>query len=150
MHVNFHKITPYTWKSSEFYLCFHNSCEIWHSFSQTPMRNFLSWFFSSRNVFYHLVYSQISRGTSDPLRTVEIRLDFLFISSKCSPCHIPIWKWVHILYYNSHGINGRGMIHLFICITISLDGMADDTTEMIRLSKNGQSKETLLTKMPES
>ena len=25
-------------KFSEFYLCFHNSCEIWHSFSQTPMR----------------------------------------------------------------------------------------------------------------
>ena len=27
-------------KISEFYLCFHNSCEIWHSLSQTPMRNF--------------------------------------------------------------------------------------------------------------
>ena len=24
-----------------FYLCFHNSWEIWHSFSRTPMRNFL-------------------------------------------------------------------------------------------------------------
>ena len=28
-------------KFSEFYLRFHNSCEIWHSFSQTPLRNFL-------------------------------------------------------------------------------------------------------------
>ena len=28
-------------KFLEFYLCFHNSCEIWHSFSQTPIRNFL-------------------------------------------------------------------------------------------------------------
>ena len=28
-------------KISEFYLCFHNSCEIWHSLSRTPMRNFL-------------------------------------------------------------------------------------------------------------
>ena len=25
----------------KFYLCFHNSCEIWHSFSRTTMRNFL-------------------------------------------------------------------------------------------------------------
>ena len=23
-------------KFSEFYLCFHNSCELWHSFSQAP------------------------------------------------------------------------------------------------------------------
>ena len=28
-------------KFSVFYPCFHNSCEIWHSFSQPPMRNFL-------------------------------------------------------------------------------------------------------------
>ena len=28
-------------KFSELYLCFHNSCEIWRSFSRTPMRNFL-------------------------------------------------------------------------------------------------------------
>ena len=28
-------------KFSEFFLCFHNSCEIWHSFSQTSMRNSL-------------------------------------------------------------------------------------------------------------
>ena len=28
-------------KFSEFFLRFHNSFEIWHSFSQTPMRNFL-------------------------------------------------------------------------------------------------------------
>ena len=29
-------------KFSEFYLCFHSSCEIiWHSFSRAPMRNFL-------------------------------------------------------------------------------------------------------------
>ena len=27
-------------KISEFYLCFHNSCEIWHSLSWTPMRKF--------------------------------------------------------------------------------------------------------------
>ena len=28
-------------KFSEFYLCFHNSCEIWHSFSWPPLRNSL-------------------------------------------------------------------------------------------------------------
>ena len=28
-------------KFSEVYLCFHNSCEIWHSFSWAPERNFL-------------------------------------------------------------------------------------------------------------
>ena len=28
-------------KFSEFHLCFHNSCKIWHSFSRTPVRNFL-------------------------------------------------------------------------------------------------------------
>ena len=28
-------------KFSEFYPCNHNSCEIWHSFSRTSMRNFL-------------------------------------------------------------------------------------------------------------
>ena len=28
-------------KFSQLYLCFHNSCEIWHSLSRTPMRNFL-------------------------------------------------------------------------------------------------------------
>ena len=28
-------------KFSEFYLCFLNSCEIWHLFSQAPMRNSL-------------------------------------------------------------------------------------------------------------
>ena len=28
-------------KFSEFYLCFHNSCEIWHLFSWAPIRNFL-------------------------------------------------------------------------------------------------------------
>ena len=28
-------------KFSEFYLCFHNSCEIWHSFSWASMRNSL-------------------------------------------------------------------------------------------------------------
>ena len=28
-------------KFSEFCICFHNSCEIGHSFSQTPMRNCL-------------------------------------------------------------------------------------------------------------
>ena len=27
-------------KFSEFYLCFHNSCEIWHSFSRTPVEIF--------------------------------------------------------------------------------------------------------------
>ena len=26
---------------SDFYLCFHNSCEIWHLFSWAPMRNSL-------------------------------------------------------------------------------------------------------------
>ena len=31
-------------KFSEFYLFFLNSCEIWHSFSQAPMRNFL-WYY---------------------------------------------------------------------------------------------------------
>ena len=30
---------------SEIYLGFHNSCEIWHSFSRTPMRNFLWCYF---------------------------------------------------------------------------------------------------------
>ena len=29
---------------SEFYLCFHNSCEIWHSFSRIPIKNFL-WYY---------------------------------------------------------------------------------------------------------
>ena len=28
-------------KFPEFYPCFHNSCEIWHLFSQAPIRNFL-------------------------------------------------------------------------------------------------------------
>ena len=28
-------------KFSEFYLCFHNSCEIWHSFPRAPVRKFL-------------------------------------------------------------------------------------------------------------
>ena len=28
-------------KFSEFYLCFHNSCEIWYSFSRAPIKNFL-------------------------------------------------------------------------------------------------------------
>ena len=32
-------------KFLEFYPCFHNSCEIWHSFSRTPMRNFLWWYY---------------------------------------------------------------------------------------------------------
>ena len=32
LHIKFLRIFP---------LCFHNSCEIWHSFSWTPMRNFL-------------------------------------------------------------------------------------------------------------
>ena len=41
MNVKFHKITSFTWNFLEIYLCFHNSCEIWHSFSRTPMRNFL-------------------------------------------------------------------------------------------------------------
>ena len=27
-------------KFSEFFLCFQNSCEIWQSFSRTPMRSF--------------------------------------------------------------------------------------------------------------
>ena len=37
--------TCYTWNFKEFYLYFHNFCEIWHSFSQTPMRNSL-WCYS--------------------------------------------------------------------------------------------------------
>ena len=46
MNVKFHKITSYTPNFGccvieELYLCFHNSCEIWHSFFPTPMRNFL-------------------------------------------------------------------------------------------------------------
>ena len=41
MNFKFHRITLYTWNFSEFYLCNHNSCEIWHSFSWTSMRNFL-------------------------------------------------------------------------------------------------------------
>ena len=47
MNVKFHKIMG-SWqnyifhmKFSEYYLCFHNSCEIWHLFSRTPMKNFL-------------------------------------------------------------------------------------------------------------
>ena len=28
-------------KFSEFYLCFHNSCELWHLFSRVPVRNCL-------------------------------------------------------------------------------------------------------------
>ena len=31
LHINF----------SEFYQCFQNSCEFWHSFSRSPMKNFL-------------------------------------------------------------------------------------------------------------
>ena len=31
------------------YLCFHNSCEIWCSFSQTPKRNFLWCYYASVN-----------------------------------------------------------------------------------------------------
>ena len=38
-------------KFSEFFLCNHNSCEIWHLFSRTSMRNFLwcyyRWFITS-------------------------------------------------------------------------------------------------------
>ena len=38
-------------KFSEFYLCNHNSCEIWHSFSRTSLRDFLwcyyRWFITS-------------------------------------------------------------------------------------------------------
>ena len=34
--VKFHKKHM---KFSEFYLCFHNCCEIWHLFSRAPMRN---------------------------------------------------------------------------------------------------------------
>ena len=38
-------------KNSDFYLCYHNSYEIWHSFSRTSMRNFLwcyyRWFITS-------------------------------------------------------------------------------------------------------
>ena len=45
--------------------------------------SFLVLFIEER--FFHLVYSQISRGTSHPLRTLEIRLDFLFICSNCTP-----------------------------------------------------------------
>ena len=33
-------------KFSEFYLYFHNSCEIWHLFSQAPMRNRLWCYYS--------------------------------------------------------------------------------------------------------
>ena len=33
MNVKFHKITSLHMKLSECYLCFHNSCEILHSFS---------------------------------------------------------------------------------------------------------------------
>ena len=47
---NFTKLHLYM-KFTEIYLCFHNSSEMWHSFSRTPMRNFLwcyyRWLFTS-------------------------------------------------------------------------------------------------------
>ena len=36
-------------KFSEFYLCFHNSYEIWNPFSRTPMRNFL-WCYYTQSI----------------------------------------------------------------------------------------------------
>ena len=36
-------------KFSEFYLFFHNSCEIWHAFSRTPIRNVL-WCYNRRQI----------------------------------------------------------------------------------------------------
>ena len=36
-------------KFLELYLCFHNSCEIWRSFSRTPKRNFLWCYYASVN-----------------------------------------------------------------------------------------------------
>ena len=45
-------------KFSEFYLRFHNSCEIWHSFSQTPMRNFL-WCYYRRLITSWLASNQL-------------------------------------------------------------------------------------------
>ena len=39
--VKFHKMESLYMKFSEFYLCFHSSFEIWHSFSRTPVINFL-------------------------------------------------------------------------------------------------------------
>ena len=37
-NVQFHKMTPYTVKFSEFYLCFHNSCEMWRLFSTSSRK----------------------------------------------------------------------------------------------------------------
>ena len=39
MNVKFHKTTSYTWNFLEFYLHNHNSCEVWHLFSRTSIRN---------------------------------------------------------------------------------------------------------------
>ena len=58
-------------KFSESYLCNHNSCEIWHSFSRTSMRNFLwcyyRWFitsyaldnFKKNTIFFKLFWCKV-------------------------------------------------------------------------------------------
>ena len=51
-------------KFSEFYLCFHNPNEIWHSFSQAPIRNFLwcynPWKMQKNNaIFFKLFWYKV-------------------------------------------------------------------------------------------
>ena len=48
-------------KFSEFYLCFHNSREISHSFSRTPLRNFLLCYFSYRQLITSLALEKCKK-----------------------------------------------------------------------------------------
>ena len=66
INVKFHQVTSYV-TFSEFYLRFHNSCEIWRLFSGDPMRNNLS-----------LVLLQITNYICKPLRNVEKNAHVLF------------------------------------------------------------------------
>ena len=45
----------------KFYLCFHNSCDIWHSFSPTPKRNFLWCYLAFKNVKRNAMFFKLFR-----------------------------------------------------------------------------------------
>ena len=105
-------------KSSEFYLCFHDSREIWHSFSRTPLRNFLwcycRWLITSlalekckkRDAIFFNKISWYKVFVHWKLKLLNFPVDSVLICFWCTNKSERFWvNWPVWIYINSHKLS---------------------------------------------
>ena len=117
-------------KSSEFYLCFHDSREIWHSFSRTPLRNFLwcycRWLITSlalekckkRDAIFFNKISWYKVFVHWKLKLLNFPVDSVLICFWCTNKSERFWvNWPVWIYINSHKLSSDKKFKYNLIIT---------------------------------